>query len=139
VSDLKADSPSSPERDGRSRRRVLILESDRLLKLLIVEWLHMAGYETVCAGDLASAVRLAGAGCDLMLADVPAPMKSARESLARLARASPDTPMIAMSADAVAMSPSAARTIAQELGAMVVLVKPFTQEALLEAIQRART
>lgn len=133
---------SNPHFDSRSApdgapRRVLVLESDRLIKQLIFEWLHMAGYETVSASDPASA-RIAGAGCDLMLADVPAPFTSARDAITRLARAVPDTPVIAMSADVLASGPSASSAIARELGAAAVLVKPFTQDALLDAIEASR-
>ena len=121
-----------------ARRRVLVLESDRLIKQLLVEWLHMAGHETVCASDPASAARVAGSGCDVLIADVPAPLTSARDAVARLARAVPGTPVIAMSADVLASGPSASAAIARELGAAAVLVKPFSQDALLAAIHRAR-
>jgi CheY-like chemotaxis protein len=120
------------------QRRVLVLESDRLIKQLIVEWLHLAGHETVCASDPASAARVAGAGCDVLLADVPAPSKSAREAIARLTRAVPNTPIIAMSADVLASGPRASAAVARELGAAAMLVKPFNRDALLEAIDRVR-
>lgn len=128
----------TPSDRGRTRHpRVLVLESDRLIKQLVVEWLHMAGYETVCASDPAAAARLAGAGCDVMLADVPAPLDSARDAIVRLMRDLPGTPIIAMSADVLASGPSASTAIARELGAAAVLVKPFNRGALLEAIHRA--
>jgi CheY-like chemotaxis protein len=108
-----------------------------LIRQLVVEWLHMAGYETACASDPAVAAKLADSGCDVMLADVPAPFKSARAAIVRLMREVPDTPVIAMSADVLAAGPMASAAIARELGAAAVLVKPFSRGALLEAIHRA--
>lgn len=137
MSDARSDCRFAQER-GRPAHRVLLLESDRLLEQLMVEWLRMAGYETLCVHDAGSAARLGAAGCDLILADVPAPLESARRAVARLAHAAPDTPVIAMSADALASGPCAQAAIARGLGAAAVLVKPFTQVALLEAITRAR-
>jgi CheY-like chemotaxis protein len=117
--------------------RILILESDRLIRLLIVEWLHMAGNETVCAADLAAATAIRGP-CDLVLADVPAPHRVARLTIARLMQTLPGTPVIAMSADITASGGAAREALARELGAAAVLVKPFTRNALLCAIHRAR-
>lgn len=118
---------------------MLILESDRLIKQLIVEWLHMAGYEAVCARDPVSAARVAAVGCDLVLADVSAPIESAREALARVTRTVPGTPIIAMSADVVVSGPLASQVIARGLGAAFVLAKPFTRDTLLKAIHKVRT
>jgi two-component system response regulator FlrC len=118
--------------------RVLVLESDRMIKHLLIEWLCLAGYEPVAAGSAAEAARVAAA-CDLMLADVPAPFAAARAALSQLAAAVPDTPIVAMSADAPPSAPGSCKAIARELGVAAVLMKPFTREALLEAISRART
>lgn len=116
--------------------RVLILESDRLIKALISEWLQMAGCEMLPSQDLAS-LKPDG-GCDLVLADVRAPMKSARETVDRVMQALPGTPVIAMSADIPDYGPSAADALARELGAAAVLVKPFTQDALINTVRRLR-
>lgn len=126
----------APQGGAKTGRRVLIMESDRLIKALIVEWLQIAGHETVCAGDLAGATAIADR-CDVVLADVPAPHRAARLTVTRLKHAMPGTPVIAMSADITAAGSAAREALARELGAAAVLVKPFTQDALLCAIQRA--
>jgi CheY-like chemotaxis protein len=138
MSDLNLHSEPPVESLRAAAPRVLVLESDSLIKQLIVEWLQRAGFQTQCTSDAGSAARLAEAGCDLILADVSAPFKSAREAVARLTHAVPDTPVIAMSADALASGRSASDAIARELGVAAVLVKPFTQDALLNAIHRVR-
>ena len=117
-------------------RRVLVLESDRLVKALILEWLHLAGCETFCVQDAAGAGAIRGA-FDVVLADVPAPLKAARDAVERLMRALPGTPVVAMSADMPAHGRSAADALARELGAAAVLVKPFNRESLLYAIHQA--
>lgn len=139
MSHLVQDSQSANAATAGRAARVLVLEADRMIKQLIIEWLRQAGYEAVAARTSAEAARTAAAGCDLLLADVPAPCAAARAALAQLAAAVPDTPIVAMSADVLPFGPSASGAIAREFGAAEVLVKPFTRDALLEAIRRART
>jgi CheY-like chemotaxis protein len=126
-----------PVQTGRTRRRVLVLESDRLIRALIVEWLGMAGEEALGVADLTGAKALAQP-CDLVLADVPAPHRAARRAVMQLAQAMPHTPIIAMSADVTASGHAARAALARELGASAILVKPFNQHALLSAIHSVR-
>jgi len=132
----KPDLKSHPPLDATRHRRILVLESDRLVKALILEWLQLAGCETFCVHDTDGASAIRGP-LDVVLADVPAPLKAARETVHRLTRAVPGTPVIAMSADMPAHGRSATHALARELGAAAVLVKPFNREALLSAIHQA--
>jgi DNA-binding response OmpR family regulator len=118
--------------------RVLVVESDRLIEALIVEWLQMAGYESLLVRDIDACCSGGGGSCEVVLADVRAPLESAQEVVARLTRAMPGTPVVAMSADVVAWTDSASEALAHELGADAMLVKPFSRQALLGAISRAR-
>lgn len=122
---------------GSVRLRVLVLESDRLIRSLIVEWLGMAGSEALCVSDLSDAKTVAE-DCDLVLADVPAPYRAARRTVMQLAAAMPHAPIIAMSADITASGQTAREALARELGACAVLVKPFNQHALLAALNHVR-
>jgi DNA-binding response OmpR family regulator len=124
---------TSPAGSGSARRRVLVLESDRLIRALIVEWLGMAGTDALCVADLTDLKTKAKDG-DLVLADVPAPYRAARRTVMQLAQAIPHTRIIAMSADIADTGKAAREALARELGACAVLVKPFNQSALMSAI-----
>ena len=115
----------------------MILESDRPISALVAEWLAMAQYGSVHVCDVAGAAKVA-VQCDVVLLDIPATLRSARETIASLAAIVSDTPIVAMSADVLASGPSAAEAIALKLGVAAVLVKPFGREALMQAIERAR-
>ena len=121
---------------GRGRGLVLILESDGPIRDLVAEWLEMLEYRSMHVPDVAAAARVAQ--CDLVLLDIPATLRAARESIASLAAAVPRTPIVAMSADVLASGPSAAEGLARELGVAAVLVKPFGREALMQAVAQAR-
>lgn len=122
---------------GRRQGLVLILESDRPIRSLVAEWLQMAGYRSMQVHDVGAAAETV-AECDVVLVDIAAPLRSARQTIASVAAVAPDTPVIAMSADVLVSGPAATAAVARELGVAAVLVKPFGREALMQAIERAR-
>lgn len=127
---------------GRRQGLVLILEADRPIRRLVAEWLQMAEYRSMQMHDVAAAAKAAAhfdaVLVDVVLVDIPAPLRAARETIASVAAVAPHVPIIAMSADALVSGPSAAASVARELGVVAVLVKPFGREALMQAIERAR-
>ena len=46
--------PPTSARDWSFPGRVLVLESDRMIGQLVVEWLQMSGYQALCASDTAT-------------------------------------------------------------------------------------
>ncbi|MET0499426.1 MAG: response regulator [Steroidobacteraceae bacterium] len=119
------------------RRRILVLESDRLLRSLLAEWLDMSGNDVLCLADSETALARADR-FDMVLVDLPTPQRAARQAVSQLRRAMPGTPIVAMSADVTASGHAAQEILARELGAAALLVKPFTRSALLNAMNRAR-
>jgi len=130
---------TQPTRAQMPPRRVLVLEPDRLIRALIIEWLVLAGNEALGATDLTDAGAMPAQGYELVLMDIPAPHRAARQAVMHLKKAIPGTPVIAMSADVTASGNVACDALARELGASAVLVKPFSRHALLCAVQRVRT
>jgi CheY-like chemotaxis protein len=129
----RADDPT-PDRQWPT---VLVVESDRPIRALLAEWLERAGYHFVEAHDTGESK--AAARCDVVMIDVRAPLRSARQAIASLAEAMPQASIIAMSADALASGRIAMDAVAHELGVAAVLVKPFDRDTLMQALERART
>jgi two-component system, OmpR family, response regulator len=122
---------------GGQRPVVLVVEADRPIRALLTEWLEMAGYDFVEAHDMGESK--GAAHCDVVLIDVRAPLRSARQAIATLAVAAPQASIIVMSADTLASGRIAMDAVAHELGVAAVLVKPFDRDTLMQALERART
>jgi len=134
--------PESVLHDESAPCRVLVVESDRLVRTLIVEWLQLSGHEAVCVTDPAAGTNAAPAGnfpVDLILIDLPAPLSAAHRIIEQIRPSRPVTPIVAMSADVTASGRAAHEALARELGVAALLVKPFSRHALLAAINRSRT
>ena len=111
---------------NRDRKRILVIETDDLIRELLMRWLTEAGH-VVAANDLQPN------GFALVIADVPNPAR-ANAALRELG-VRHGAPILAMSGrfrrDLAA--PTAA---AQRLGVAKVLPKPFTCEELLAAVEQ---
>jgi len=134
MSELKSGS----ERPAPRRRPVvLVVEPDRPLRALIREWLALAGYDSL-DGQGTGAASNDAAQCDILLIDIRAPLRTARQAIANVADQAPHASVIAMSADALASGRHAMKAVARELGVAAVLVKPFDREALMQALREAQ-
>lgn len=112
------------------RYRVAIVESDELIRQLIARWLGDAGH-VVVGMDVASAN--ADPGVDLVIANV----SSRRHAAARIRslKAACASRILVISAS-FRRDPGQS-DLARQLGIHAVLPKPFTREALHEAIAQA--
>jgi response regulator NasT len=116
-----------------SQRRVVVAEDESLIRMDIVETLRDKGFDVVGeAGDGNKAVELAFAlKPDLMVMDIKMPDLdglSAAEKIAEL-----KIPVVLLTA----FSQQELVTRAAEVGAMAFLVKPFSPQDLLPAIEIA--
>jgi AmiR/NasT family two-component response regulator len=119
---------------GGERRRVLIAEDEALIRLDLAEMLVEEGYDVVGeAGDGETAVRLAEElKPDLVILDIKMPIMDGLAAAERIAgeRVAPVVILTAFSQrDRVER--------ARDAGAMAYLVKPFTKNDLVPAVEMA--
>jgi CheY-like chemotaxis protein len=110
--------------------RILVIEDDDRLVFAISEAVADAGYEAMTAGDGHAAVqRLSLFKPDVIILDLDMPFVDGFTFLEWLKKAGFRIPVILSTADD--------DHSAEELGAVVKLSKPFTQEQLLDALTAA--
>jgi CheY-like chemotaxis protein len=108
---------------------IIVVEEDRLMRALLVEWLSGGGY-TVHALSRAEALRHGDA--DLLIVDVFMPRQDGCAKLRDLRAAHPQTPLIAISGQFKAGLTG--HGTARELGVSHVIGKPFSREQLLRVV-----
>jgi two-component system chemotaxis response regulator CheY len=91
--------------------------------------LKASGYEVVCCGDAATALRAIAGGCDLVITDYHMPGMNGVE-LIRAARARCEAGFVLLTANA---TPEVA-TAALEAGALCVVHKPVGPQQLLQQV-----
>lgn len=131
-----ADTPRSvPDAANKSaRRRVLIVDDERLLRWSVAETLAARGYEIAEATDGRTAMQEFGdgKGTDLVLLDLRLPDVSDLRLLARMREKRPRVPIVLMTAFPT-------REIVEEASALgaCILIKPFELDQLAERVEGA--
>jgi CheY-like chemotaxis protein len=109
---------------------IVVIEEDRLMRGLLVEWLSAAGYSVHAAasGDIRAPDK-----ADLVIVDVYMPRHEGANRLRAVKAAHPETPLIAISGQ---FRPGlvGACTAADALGVRQVIAKPFSRRDLLAAV-----
>jgi CheY-like chemotaxis protein len=109
---------------------IVIIEEDRLIRGLLVEWLRAEGYpvRTATSGDPQAPDK-----ADLVIVDVYMPRHEGAQKLRAVKAAHPETPVIAISGQ---FRPGlvGSCTAADALGVRQVIAKPFLRRDLLAAV-----
>jgi DNA-binding response OmpR family regulator len=113
---------------------IVIIEEDRLMRALLVEWLSADGY-SVRATATGAGDDQAPDKADLVIVNVYMPRHDGASRLNRVKTAHPETPLIAISGQ---FRPGLAGSsiAADALGVCQVIAKPFSRRDLLVAVRR---
>ena len=115
--------------------RILLIDDDDQLRLMLRQVLETAGYEVIDASNGREGMqRYRDAPTDLVITDLIMPEQEGLETIQELRRDFPETKLIAISGGAREGTMDFL-PIAEQLGANRILHKPFTSENFLEVIQ----
>ena len=121
-------------RRGSGRTRVLIVDDDALVRAILSDLLGKNGYDTQVATSAEQAIAmLRTAPFEVMLADLNLPAANGLQLVLASQTVAPDLRTVVMSASASAKD----FKVAERLGVVDLLVKPFPHSEVLEAIRRA--
>jgi CheY-like chemotaxis protein len=120
----------------RSKRRILVVDDDNSIRQSLQIALSRAGYEVILAQDGEEATRLwHETGPDLVIADIHMPKKSGLLLIQDLRAYGATTPVIAMT-DGGPASRFDLVGIAELLGAVRTVPKPFTLDEMVKAVNQ---
>jgi len=115
--------------------RILIVDDEPGILLLLERMLHKAGHETTLANNGKEAVRrLEEAPFDVVLTDLIMPESEGIETIATVRKRWPGVKIIAMSGGG-RQSPGPYLALAANLGADATLAKPFDRAGLVDALR----
>ena len=114
--------------------RILVIDDDKQVRLAVRWILEHEGYEVLDACDGKKGMEVfQGNSVDLVITDIIMPEKEGIETITELKQAQPVLKIIAMSGSG-AVDPRVYLSVAEKVGAMRTLVKPFSKDELLETV-----
>jgi len=117
--------------------RILVIDDDRDMRVLLRIMLELAGHEVLLAADgRAGLERQRLANADLVITDIYMPGQDGFETICALQALERRVPIIAMSGGVATATMLAT---ARLLGAVAVLTKPFLPDELLSTVNQALT
>ena len=113
--------------------RVLVIDDDKHMRILLRQVMEMAGYEVTVAGDGREGMELQRARpADLVITDLIMPEQEGLETIGTLKKEFDEVKIIAISGGG-RIGPEAYLPTAKELGADRIFTKPFDIQAILAA------
>jgi CheY-like chemotaxis protein len=126
---------NTPKYTGKTRRRVLIIDDEAMVRDVLMQTLKTLGYEAHSVADgreTLAAVR--NFKPDALILDLVMPERDGFEILGELRVANAELPVVAMTGGG-RMAASQLLRLATMLGATKILPKPFSLEAVDTALQ----
>nr|WP_320009817.1 response regulator [uncultured Desulfobulbus sp.] len=115
--------------------RILVIDDDDQMRVLLRQVMEWAGYEVMEAEDGREGMQLQRSDpADLVITDLIMPEQEGLETIGQLRREFPETKVIAISGGG-RIGPEAYLPAAQELGADKVFSKPFDVRELAGAVK----
>jgi DNA-binding response OmpR family regulator len=115
--------------------RVLIIDDDEQIRVLLEQMMHWAGFEVMVAENGKVAMQLQSATpADLVITDLIMPEQEGLETISRLKREYGGIKIIAISGGG-RIGPEAYLPAALELGADKVFSKPFDVQEIVDAVR----
>jgi CheY-like chemotaxis protein len=123
------------EFEGTKMAQILIIDDDPAIRVTIEEILQSAGHAVISAVDGREGVKLFRANpAEVVITDLYMPNQDGLETIRELRRGNAKAVIIAMCGKPMGET---MLSIAQKLGAVGVLQKPFVPEELLDTVEQA--
>jgi len=115
--------------------KILVIDDDEQISRTLHQVLEMDGHEVLDAPNGKEGIKLFEEhGADIIITDIIMPEKEGLETIEELREYDPDLKIIAISGGG-SFDPRIYLNIAENLGAMRSLVKPFSREELLATVK----
>jgi CheY-like chemotaxis protein len=128
---------SAPDATSIAQKRILVLDDNPYICVLMDAWLRAAGHtvQTASGGRKFIAPESTDS-IDVIITDIVMPEGDGYEVIEAVKSAHPDTKIIAMSGGGSRLPGMECLKLARILGADEILQKPFTRRHVLDALNR---
>ena len=117
--------------------RILVIDDDEQVLKTLHQVLEMEGHEVLDAPNGKEGIKIYNEhGADLVITDIIMPEKEGIETIKELRENNTDVKIIAISGGG-SVDPRVYLNLAENLGAMRTIIKPFSRDQLLDAVRES--